>query len=228
MRAHHPLRRHDEVMTSPHSAPISLTTNHHDGVTDFPAASFEQDVAPLRADLIRRAMRLTGNSFDAEDLVQDTMLRAYRSFATFTPGTNAHAWVYRILKNTWINNYRAAQRRPDEVPTEELTGQLSDAAGWWSVSTESAEATWLASQPATEVQAAMAGLSERFRTVVYLADVEGYPYAAIADMMDIPVGTVMSRIHRARRQLRVELGGAARRRRLVATATATASTAAAA
>lgn len=159
-------------------------------------------------------MRLTGNRFDAEDLVQDALLRAYRSYSTFTAGTNVRAWLHRILKNTWINNYRAAQRRPTEIPTEELTDHLTDG-DWSAYRSESAEAAWLAGQPAAELQTAMAELSEDFRLVVYLADIEGHPYAVIADMMATPLGTVMSRIHRARRQLRTELGGTARRRRLV-------------
>lgn len=178
------------------------------------ADTFERNVVPLRPELLRTAMRLTGNRFDAEDLVQDTLLRAYRGYSTFTAGTNTRAWLHRILKNTWINNFRAAQRRLTEIPTEELTDHLV-AGDWSAYRSESAEATWLADQPAAELQTAMAELSEEFRLVIYLADIEGHPYAVIADMMATPVGTVMSRIHRARQQLRTELGGTARRRRLV-------------
>jgi RNA polymerase sigma-70 factor (ECF subfamily) len=171
-------------------------------------------VVPLRAELLREALRLTHRRPDAEDLVQDTVLRAYRSFGTFRPGTNVRAWMYRILKNTWISNYRASQRRLTEVPMEEFTEEPADGVGQQS-GIAPPELTLIAAQPDTEVQSAMAALSDEFRMVVYLADVEGYSYAAIADMMNTPLGTVMSRLHRARRQLRVDLGGAVRRRRLV-------------
>ncbi|BBY47631.1 ECF RNA polymerase sigma factor SigH [Mycolicibacterium arabiense] len=178
---------------------------------------FTRDVIPLRAELLREALRLTHRGPDAEDLVQDTVLRAYRSLGTFRPGTNVRAWMYRILKNTWISNYRASQRRLTEVPMEEFTEGPGDGVVQQS-GVAAPELTVIAAQPDTEVQSAMAGLSDEFRMVVYLADVQGYPYAAIADMMNTPLGTVMSRLHRARRQLRVDLGGAARRRRLLVAA----------
>jgi RNA polymerase sigma-70 factor (ECF subfamily) len=183
--------------------------------SDFLTARFARDVVPLRDELLRAAVRMTNRASDAEDLLQDTMVRAYRSFGTFTPGTNARAWMHQILRNTWINNYRAAQRRPTEVPIEEFG---EEATGRTPGGTASAEVSFLAGQPDSEFQSAMAALSDEFRMVVYLADVEGHPYAVIADMMGTPVGTVMSRLHRARRQLRVLLGGTARRRRLVTAA----------
>ncbi|MGE2717408.1 sigma-70 family RNA polymerase sigma factor [Mycolicibacterium litorale] len=173
---------------------------------------FINDVIPLRAELLRAAMRMTNRANDAEDLVQDTLVRAYRSFGTFTPGTNTRAWMHQILRNTWINNHRAAQRRPAEVLVDLLGEETSGHA------TASAEAAFLAGQPDSEVHTAMAALSDEFRTVVYLADVEGHPYSVVAEMMGTPVGTVMSRLHRARRQLRVLLGGTACRRRLVTAA----------
>lgn len=176
-------------------------------------ACFEREVVPLRAELVRAAARLTKGGADAEDLVQDALLRAYRSYGTFTPGSNARAWMHQILRNTWISKHRAAQRRVTEVPMDGLAEPLGDGPG--ARAAQSAELTSLAAQPDTEVKAAMAALNADFRMVVYLADVEGRPYAEIADMMDTPVGTVMSRLHRGRRQLRLLLGDAARCRRLV-------------
>ena len=184
------------------------TADDHDDLK----ACFEREVVPLRAELVRAAARLTNGGADAEDLVQDALLRAYRSYGTFSPGTNARAWMHQILRNTWINTYRAAQRRVTEVPMEGLAVPLGGAGTRAALS---AELTSLAAQPDTEVKAAMAALNADFRMVVFLADVEGRPYAEIADMMDTPVGTVMSRLHRGRRQLRLLLGDAARCRRLV-------------
>ncbi|MDZ4234360.1 MAG: sigma-70 family RNA polymerase sigma factor [Dietzia sp.] len=172
-------------------------------------------MAPLRAELLRAAARLTNRGSDAEDLVQDALLRAYRGYGTFSPGTNARAWMHQILKNTWINNYRAAQRRVTEVPMDGVAEQCGDGADPAPTVSRSAELTLIAAQPDTEVQAAMATLNDEFRMVVYLADVEGHSYAEIAEVMDTPVGTVISRLHRARRRLRVLLGDAARRRRLI-------------
>ncbi|WP_281498892.1 sigma-70 family RNA polymerase sigma factor [Mycolicibacterium sp. F2034L] len=173
---------------------------------------FDVLVAPMRGELLRRARRLTNDGPDAEDLVQDAMFRAYRSFSTFDPDTNVRAWLHRILRNVWINNYRMSQRRLTEVPIDGVAEQYTDGAG--------PEPTFLAAEPDTEIHHAMAALSDEFRMVVYLADIEGYPCATIAAMMGTPVGTVMSRLHRARKQLRMSLGGTVRRRRLVATADA--------
>ena len=201
-------------MKSSRSAPTSTICHLDNCQCDPLTTCFTRDVVPLRAELLREALRLTHRGADAEDLVQDTVLRAYRSFGTFRPGTNVRAWMYRILKNTWISNYRAAQRRLTEVPIEEFTEEPADGVGQQG-GIAPPELTVIAAQPDTEVQSAMAALSDEFRMVVYLADVQGYPYAAIADMMNTPLGTVMSRLHRARRQLRVDLGGTVRRRRLV-------------
>jgi RNA polymerase sigma-70 factor (ECF subfamily) len=161
---------------------------------------------------------MTNRGSEAEDLVQDAMLRAYRSFATFRPGTNARAWMHQILRNTWINRHRASQCRLTEVLTDDFPDRPADVAGQTFSAAVSPEAAVMAAQPDSEVHSAMAALSDEFRMVVYLADVEGYSYAAIADLMDTPLGTVMSRLHRARGQLRVALGGTVRRRRLVAAA----------
>lgn len=201
-------------MKSSPRAQISTSCHLDNCQCDPPTPCFTRDVVPLRAELLREALRLTHRGPDAEDLVQDTVLRAYRSFGTFRPGTNVRAWMYRILKNTWISNYRASQRRLTEVPMEDFTEEPADGVGQQG-GIAPPESTVIAAQPDTDVQSAMAALSDEFRMVVYLADVEGYPYAAIADMMGTPLGTVMSRLHRARRQLRVDLGGTVRRRRLV-------------
>lgn len=196
---------------------MNLAATHDPSLTSIARASqspsdaddFGRIVLPLRPELLRAAMRLTGRTGDAEDLVQDTLVRAYRSFGTFERGTNSRAWMHHMLKNTWINNHRAAQRRPTEVPIDEVGAEAT------SSSAASAEVSYLAGQPDSEVLSAMATLSDEFRMVVYLADVEGHPYAAVARMMGTPLGTVMSRLHRARRQLRAQLGDTARRRRLV-------------
>ncbi|MBO0678397.1 sigma-70 family RNA polymerase sigma factor [Mycolicibacterium sp. S2-37] len=178
---------------------------------EYTATSFEQMVLPWRAELMRAAIRLTRNAPDAEDLLQETLFRAYRGLSTFEAGTNVRAWLHRILRNVWINTYRARERRPSEVPMEAaVTDRLTDGTA--------PEETVIAAEPDAEVYRAMAALSEEFRMVVYLADVEGHSCAAIADLMGTPVGTVMSRLHRARGQLRVSLGDTARRRRLVAAA----------
>lgn len=173
---------------------------------------FELEVIPLRSELMRAAMRMTNNRADAEDLVQDAFLRAYRGFAAFRAGTNARAWMHRILRNTWINNYRVTTRRVTEVPMPEHADRLDDPVEGVFRGTASPEYALLATEPDAEVRSAMAALTDDFRTVVYLADVEGYPYATIAEMMNTPLGTVMSRLHRARRQLRDQLGGAAAER----------------
>jgi RNA polymerase sigma-70 factor (ECF subfamily) len=151
--------------------------------------------------LYSAAMRLTRNSADAEDLVQDTYLRAWRSFNTFQEGTNLRAWLYRILTNSFINKYRAKQRRPDEAGMDNIEdlylykriGTL-DAAG-----NRSAEDTMFDMFTDDEVKAALEALPENFRIPVLLADVEGFAYKEIAEMLDIPVGTVMSRLHRGRK-----------------------------
>lgn len=195
-----------------------LLTERSDGhESDYRTALFVRDVGPLRGELLRAAVRLTNDSAAAEDLVQDAYLRAYRSFDTFSPESNVRAWMYRILKNAWITNYRAMQRRLAEVPTPDLT-ELEVRAGRERGVDAGPEAALLARQPDEDVLTAMAELSDEFRIVVYLADVEGYPYATIARMMGTPIGTVTSRIHRARQQLRVQLGSAVCHRRLIKTA----------
>jgi len=166
-------------------------------------ARFKRDAIPLRAPLYRRAMRMTHNRADAEDLLQDTMMSAYAGFGSFRPGTNLNAWIYRIQTNAFINTFRKRQRQPVTYSVEEITDQLLAAtAAHSSLGLPSAEDEVLATLPDAAIVTAMNTLPEPFRMAVYLADVEGLKYKEIAEIMDIPHGTVMSRLHRGRRQLR--------------------------
>lgn len=175
-------------------------------------ARFEEDALPLLDQLYGAAMRMTRNTQDAEDLLQDTYARAFSSFHTFKPGTNLKAWMYRILKNTFINTYRKKRRRPlqsDDDTVEDW--QLYEAAQHDATGLRSAEAEALDALPNETVQAALEELPDDYREAVLLADVEGFSYREIAQIMDTPVGTVMSRIHRGRARLRASLAEYAER-----------------
>jgi RNA polymerase sigma-70 factor, ECF subfamily len=169
-------------------------------------ARFERDAIPLLGQLYGCARRLTRNRADAEDLVQDTMLKAYSQFRSFHEGTHLKAWLLRIMYNTWINNYRKTRRRPREQLSAEITDWQQEAhqrhipAGCRSAEVQALEA--LPDRTTTE---ALDALPESFRTTVYYADVHGYRYREIAEIMDVPVGTVTSRLHNARRRLRESL-----------------------
>jgi RNA polymerase sigma-70 factor, ECF subfamily len=176
-------------------------------------ARFERDAMPMLDQLYAAALRMTRNPADAEDLVQETYLKAYGAFGSFRAGTNLRAWLYRILTNTYINGYRKRQRQPLAQPTEEITDwQLAQAAQHTSSGLRSAEMDALDRLPDSAVKEALSQLAEDFRMAVYLADVEGFAYKEIAEIMGTPIGTVMSRLHRGRKQLRDMLTGEARER----------------
>jgi RNA polymerase sigma-70 factor (ECF subfamily) len=185
---------------------------------DDPAlrARFERDVLPMLPSLYGAAMRLTRNPADAEDLVQETYLRAYRGFAGFQEGTNLKAWLYRILTNSYINIYRKKQREPQTVegPDDLDEWYLFDRLGAQSVE-GSAEDEVLERIPDEDVKRALESLPENFRMPVLLADVEGFSYKEIAEIMDSPIGTVMSRLHRGRKALERALWETAKERGLV-------------
>jgi RNA polymerase sigma-70 factor (ECF subfamily) len=170
------------------------------------AARFADEVGPLIAVLSRGARRLTRSEADAEDLLQDALMHAYAGFGTFRDGSNLKAWLFRILYNRWVSHYRSKQCRPAEVSVDGVTErELADSAARLPAGHRSAEAEVLDTWPDMEIKAAMDALPDGFRTVVYLADVQGYTYAETAKILGIPHGTVMSRASRGRQRLRVSL-----------------------
>jgi RNA polymerase sigma-70 factor (ECF subfamily) len=176
-------------------------------------ARFQHDATPLLAQLYRHALRITGDPTDAEDLLQDTLVHAYNGFPTFRPGSNLGAWMYRILINTYINSYRKRQRQPAQSPTADFTDpELMAGARHSATGLRSAEDEALDGLPDKRIRAAMRAIPEQFRTAIYYADVEGYRYKEIAEIMDTPIGTVISRLHRGRRLLRELLADVAEQR----------------
>jgi len=206
----------------------AATDPQNQTATDSPAASpspadspsraearsqFEEQALPFMDQLYAAAMRMTRNPADAADLVQETFVKAFGSWASFTQGTNLKAWLYRILTNTYINTYRKKQREPYQGTIDELEDwQLGGAESTTATSSRSAEAEAIDHMPASAVKDALQQIPEDFRLAVYLADVEGFAYQEIADIMKTPIGTVMSRLHRGRRMLRESLADYARER----------------
>lgn len=177
------------------------------------AARFERDALGYLDQLYGAALRMTRNPADAEDVVQDTYTKAFSSFDQFKPGTNLKAWLYRILTNTYINSYRRAQRRPQIGGGDDVEDwQLARAASHDSVGLRSAEVEALDAMPDSVVTEALDSLSPEFREAVLLADVEGFSYKEIAEIMGTPIGTVMSRLNRGRAQLRQKLSDFAAQR----------------
>ncbi|WP_029118148.1 sigma-70 family RNA polymerase sigma factor [Mycobacterium sp. URHB0044] len=183
------------------------------------AARFAREAEPLFDVLARGARRLTRNDADAEDLLQDALLHAYAGFRTYREGTNLKAWLFRILYNRWVSTHRTKQRRPAEVSVDDVTERdLADSAARVPAGLRSAESEVLDALPHGDIKEAMDNLPEGFREAVYFADVQGYTYAETAAMLGIPLGTVMSRVSRGRKRLRIALAHAAPTRGGLATA----------
>ena len=175
-------------------------------------ARFERDALPFLNQLYSAALRMTKNPNNAEDLVQETYVKAFTSFHQYQDGTNLKAWLYRVLTTTFINTYRKGQRQPLIAGEELQEWQAAEAATHTSDKGRSAEMEALDHLPDSDVKDALQTMPEDFRLAVYLADVEGFAYKEIAEIMETPVGTVMSRLHRGRRILRESLADYARER----------------
>jgi RNA polymerase sigma-70 factor (ECF subfamily) len=191
-------------------------------LTEQDKSRFREEALPLLDSLYAGALRMTRNPADAEDLVQETMLRAYRSFDRFEPGTNLKAWLFRILTNAYINVYRKRQREPqkvsqDEVEDFDLYQELKDNDPQFSATPESIVLDSLVDSDITD---AIDDLPEQFRLAVVLSDIEGFTYAEMAEIMDVPMGTVMSRLHRGRKALQKRLWDLAKERGIVRSAAA--------
>jgi RNA polymerase sigma-70 factor, ECF subfamily len=178
---------------------------------------FQTDALPLLDSIYAGALRMTRNPADAEDLVQETMMRAYRAFDRFEPGTNLKAWLFRILTNAYINTYRKKQREPlkvshDEIEEFDLYRELKQHDPQWDATPENIVLSNLVD---SDIIDAIDDLPEQFRLAVVLSDIEGFSYAEMAEIMDVPLGTVMSRLHRGRKALQKRLWEVARDRGIV-------------
>jgi RNA polymerase sigma-70 factor, ECF subfamily len=178
---------------------------------------FQTEALPLLDSIYAGALRMTRNPADAEDLVQETMMRAYRAFDRFEPGTNLKAWLFRILTNAYINTYRKKQREPmkvshDEIEEFDLYRELKQHDPQWDATPENIVLSNLVD---TDIIEAIDDLPEQFRLAVVLSDIEGFSYAEMAEIMDVPLGTVMSRLHRGRKALQKRLWEVARDRGIV-------------
>jgi len=222
-RAHHQVAAH--VLRPPRATPVDWRMMEEQATPAYDAAAdartqFEEQALPFMDQLYAAAMRMTRNPADAADLVQETFVKAFASWSTFKQGTNLKAWLYRILTNTYINIYRKKQREPYQSAIDDLEDwQLGGAESTTSSSTRSAEAEAIDRMPASAVKDALQAVPEDFRLAVYLADVEGFAYQEIADIMKTPIGTVMSRLHRGRRMLRDLLADYAKERGIDTAAT---------
>jgi len=175
---------------------------------------FEQDVVPFMGQLYPAALRMTRNHSDAEDLVQETFAKAYAAYHQFRQGTNLRAWLHRILANTFINTYRKKRREPVQDLGADFQEDWQLGSDPLTPPARSAEAEALERLADSDILQALRELPDEFRVAIYLADVEGYPYKEIAEMMGTPIGTVMSRLHRGRAKLREKLASHAPPRRL--------------
>jgi RNA polymerase sigma-70 factor, ECF subfamily len=189
-------------------------------MTDQDKQRFQRDALPLLDSLYGAALRMTRNPADAEDLVQETMLRAYRAFDRFEEGTNLKAWLFRIMTNAYINTYRKRQREPQKVSSDEIEDfdlyqELKSHDPQYE---QTPENIVLDSLVDSDIMEAIDDLPEQFRLAVVLSDVEGFTYAEMADIMEVPMGTVMSRLHRGRKALQKRLWDLARDRGIVKTA----------
>lgn len=188
-----------------------------DTASDDARRDFQEQAIPYMDQLYAAAMRMTRNPADAADLVQETFVKAYGAWSSFSQGTNLKAWLYRILTNTYINIYRKKQREPFQGTIDDLEDwQLGGAESTTATRSRSASAEAIDRMPASAVKDALQEVPEDFRLAVYLADVEGFAYQEIADIMKTPIGTVMSRLHRGRRMLRELLADYAAERGIAA------------
>ena len=206
----------DSGVMSERPASASTLSEETDVAQETEAARrirFERDALQYVDQLYSAAMRMTRNPQDAEDLVQEAYTKAYSAFHQYKPGTNLKAWLYRILTNTYINIYRKKQRQPQQANTDTVEDwQMAQAAEHTSTGLRSAEAEALDHLPDNDVKEALQQIPEEFRLAVYFSDVEGFAYKEIAEILNIPIGTVMSRLHRGRKLLRGLLADYARER----------------